>query len=316
MSQDDDPPAFRRLPPLNALRAFEAAARRLSITDAAKELAVTAGAVSQQIKLLEEHAGSALFVRTGRTVELTDLGKELYPLLRAGFDQIEHASDLIYRPSNRLSLRVTAPPTFAAKWLAPRLMRFTGAHPDVEVWISADPQLADIAGGRVDVAIRYGRGRYPDLAAQHLLAVEVMPVCSPSLLAGPDLITSAGDLTRQTLIHTKAGGPEEPYPDWPQWFAARNIESNAHPVGLRVDQFALAIEMAAYGRGVALAPRAFVASDLARGRLAAPFSDGALHTEFAYYVLTRKANISESTRTFVRWLIDEAARPDEWGDEL
>jgi LysR family glycine cleavage system transcriptional activator len=315
MSQDDHSPVFRRLPPLNALRAFEAAARHLSITDAAKELAVTAGAVSQHIKLLEDHAGGALFVRTGRTVVLTELGAELYPILRAGFEQIERASDLIYRPANRLSLRVTAPPTFAAKWLAPRLMRFTSAHPDMEVWISADPQLADIAGGRVDVAIRYGRGRYPDLSAQHLLAADVIPVCSPLLLTGDDPLKTAGDLARQTLIHTKTGDLEEPYPDWAQWLKARGLGAIADSVGLRVDQFALAIEMAAYGRGVALAPRAFVAADLARGRLVAPFADGVLSTELAYYVLTRR-NASESTRKFLRWLMDEAARPDEWGDDL
>ncbi|MBX9745585.1 MAG: LysR family transcriptional regulator, partial [Hyphomonadaceae bacterium] len=240
MSQDNAPPSFRRLPPLNALRAFEAAARRLSISDAAKELAVTSGAVSQQIKLLEDHAGGPLFTRIGRSIALTELGIELYPILRSGFEQMERASELIYRSANRPSIRVTAPPTFAAKWLAPRLMRFSSVNPEVEVWISADPQLADISGGRIDVAIRYGRGRYPDLNAQHLLAADVIPVCSPALIDGPDPLTRPADLARQTLIHTTAGDLEEPYPDWPQWLAARGLKHIENSVGVRVDQFALA----------------------------------------------------------------------------
>lgn len=307
---------LRRLPPLNALRAFEAAARHLSVTDAAKELAVTSGAVSQQIRLLEEHTGGALFNRDGRNVALTDLGAELYPILRGGFEQLQRAADLVYRPAGRRLLTIAAPPSFAAKWLAPRLSRFTAAHPEIEVWISADAQTSDLSGGRVDAVIRYGRGAYPDLKAEHLLAADVLPICSPALLSGEAPPKTPEDLLRQTLIHTRPSDLEEPYPDWPQWFAARGIADIETGAGVRVDDCAIAIETAAYGRGVALAPRAFVAGDLARGRLAIPFADGLLKTELAYYLVTRKSNLSESVRKFVRWLLDEATHPDEWLDEL
>lgn len=316
MSDPSPSVPLRRLPPLNALRAFEAAARHLSITDAAKELAVTSGAVSQQIRLLEDHAGGPLFNRDGRNVVLTDLGGELYPILRAGFEHLQRAANLVYRPAGRRLLTIAAPPSFTAKWLAPRLARFTAAHPEIEVWISADAQPSDVAGGRVDVAIRYGRGAYPDLKVEHLLAADVLPICSPALLNGQDAPKAPEDLLRQTLIHTRPSDFEESYPDWPQWFAARGVANAETGAGVRVDQCAIAIETAAHGRGVALAPRALVAGDLARGRLVIPFADGLLKTELAYYLVTRKSNAPESVRKFVRWLTDEATHPDEWLDEL
>ncbi|HEY4586003.1 MAG TPA: LysR family transcriptional regulator, partial [Brevundimonas sp.] len=125
-----------RIPPLNALKAFEAAARRLNITRAAEELSVTPGAISQQIRILEEHAGAPLFHREGRQIALTELGAELYPLLRDGFDYLKRAGDLLYRPERRHALSISVPPSFAAKWLAPRIARFSAAHPEIEVWMS------------------------------------------------------------------------------------------------------------------------------------------------------------------------------------
>lgn len=316
MSDDSPDIPLRRLPPLNALRAFEAAARHLSMTDAAKELAVTSGAVSQQIRLLEEHAGGPLFSRDGRKVALTDLGAELYPILRGGFEQLQRAADLVYRPAGRRLLTIAAPQSFAAKWLAPRLTRFTAIHPEIEVWISADAQPSELASGRVDVAIQYGRGAYPEFKVEHLLAADVLPICAPALLRGPHALKTPEDLKHHPLIHTRPSDLEEPYPDWPQWFAARGLADEASGAGVRVDESATAIEMAAFGQGVALAPRAFVAGDLARGRLAAPFADGLLKTSLAYYLVTRKSNLTESVRKFVHWLADAATHPDEWVDEL
>lgn len=306
----------RRLPPLNALRAFEAAARRLNFSQAAEELSVTPGAVSQQIRLLEQHAGGALFSRDGRQVALTALGAELYPLLRDGFEHLHRAADLIYRPARRRSLTVSVPPSFAARWLAPRMARFAAAHPEIEVWVSADMRLSDVAGGRVDVAVRYGRGHYPDVRSQRLLDADVIPVCSPALLDGPDPLRKPADLARHVLIHTRAGSVEEPRPDWRQWLAARGLDHIDGEAGPRFDQTVLALETAAHGRGVALAPHAFVTADLASGRLAAPFPDGLLRTDSAYHVLTRRGAVPEEARRFVRWLTEEALRADVIPDEL
>jgi LysR family glycine cleavage system transcriptional activator len=313
MSALDDP---RRLPPLNALKAFEAAARRLSITLAARELGVTPGAVSQQIKVLEDHAGAPLFRRDGGAIALTELGARLHPVLRDAFEQLKRAADIVYGPAGRHSLTVSVPPSFAARWLAPRMVRFSAEHPEIEVWISADMQLADVAGGRADVAVRYGVGGYPGVRSDLLLEAGVIPVCSPALLTGRHPLRKPADLAGHTLIHVAVGRVEEPRPDWKAWLKARGVTGVDPAAGPRYDQTAFAIEDAANGRGVALAPRAFVASDIAAGRLVAPFADGYLATNMAYHVLTRRNGGREEARTFVAWLRRETEAEDGPVDEL
>lgn len=306
-----------RIPPLNALKAFEAAARRLNITRAAEELSVTPGAISQQIRILEQHAGAPLFHREGRQIALTDLGAELYPLLRDGFDHLKRAGDLLYRPDRRHALAVSVPPSFAAKWLAPRIARFSAAHPEIEVWMSADMRLADVSGGRVDVAVRYGRGDYPGVRSERLLNADVTPVCTPGLLVGRQPLRKPADLAHHVLIHLRPSEWEEPRPDWGAWLKARDLTDIDAQAGPRFDQTALAIEAAAHGQGVALAPYAFVADDLAAGRLVAPFADGALTTDFAYYVLIKRSGATTAARTFVAWLKEEAHAAAEAGvDDL
>lgn len=316
MSRRKDAPTESRIPPLNALKAFEAAARRLNITRAAEELSVTPGAISQQIRILEQHAGAPLFHREGRQIALTELGAELYPLLHDGFDYLKRAGDLLYRPNRRHALAISVPPSFAAKWLAPRIARFSAAHPEVEVWMSADMRLADVGGGRVDVAVRYGRGDYVGVRSERLLSADVTPVCSPTLLAGAHPLKRPADLAHHTLIHLRPGELEEPRPDWPAWLSSRNLAQIDASAGPRFDQTALAIEAAAHGQGVALAPYAFVADDLASGRLVAPFADGALSTVLAYHVLTRRSGVSEPARAFVRWLKEEARTAEHRIDDL
>lgn len=301
-----EPAPDSRIPPLNALKAFEAAARRQNITRAAEELSVTPGAVSQQIRILEEHAGAPLFHREGRQIALTELGAELYPLLRDGFGYLKRAGDLLYRPDRRHALAVSVPPSFAAKWLAPRIARFSAAHPEIEVWMSADMRLADVSGGRVDVAVRYGRGDYPGVRSEKLLDADVTPVCAPSLVTGRDPLRRPADLARHGLIHLRPGEWEEPRPDWSAWLKARGLTDVDAQAGPRFDQTALAIEAAAHGQGVALAPYAFVAEDLASGRLVAPFADGALTTELAYHVLLKRSGATTAARAFAAWLKSEA----------
>ena len=173
----------RRLPPLNALRAFEAAARHLNFSRAADELSVTPGAVSQQIQNLEDYIGGPLFKRTPRGLLLTDTAQTALPALRDAFDNLAEAAALLTAQVEGRRLTITAAPSFAAKWLVPRLGRFEAAYPQVDVWLSADMDLVDFGAGEVDVAIRYGAGPYPGLESVRLMRETVVPVMSPELMA-------------------------------------------------------------------------------------------------------------------------------------
>src|ERR1700727_2638101 len=181
----------RRLPPLNALRAFEAAARHLNFSRAADELSVTPGAVSQQIQNLEDYVGVSLFKRTPRGLLLTDSAQTALPALREAFDRLSEAAPLLTAAVDGRRLTLTAPPSFAAKWLVPRLGRFEEAHPQVDVWLSADMDLVDFATGDVDLAVRYGGGAYPGLESVRLMQETVIPVMSPELLAANPLASPA-----------------------------------------------------------------------------------------------------------------------------
>lgn len=314
MSQDSDP---RKLPPLNALKAFEAAARLSSVSQAARELSVTPGAVSQQVRLLEDHAGGPLVRREAGGLVLTELGARLQPVLRDAFEHMKRAADIIYGPSRRQSLSVSVPPSFAVRWLVPRMARFSAQHPEIEVWISADMQLADIAGGRADVAVRYGQGDYPGVRTEVLVEAGVIPVCSPALLDGPRPLQAPADLANHTLIHVGRSTLEEPRPDWAAWLKTRKLDGIVDAsLGPRFDQTAFAIEDAVHGRGVALAPRAFVAADLASGRLAAPFADGYLATDNAYRLVTRRGALRPEAQAFIAWLRTEASADAIVADEL
>ncbi|WEK40481.1 MAG: transcriptional regulator GcvA [Candidatus Brevundimonas colombiensis] len=313
MSQDVE---GRRLPPLNALKAFEAVARLSSITQAAKELNVTPGAVSQQIRLLEDHAGGPLMMREGGGLSLTDLGSRLRPVVREAFDHLKLAADVIYGLSARQSLSVSVPPSFAVRWLVPRMSRFYALHPEIETWISADMKLADVAGGRADVAVRYGQGDYPGVRSEVLIEAGVIPICSPELLSGAHPLKTPADLAHHSLIHVTPSQMEEPRPDWLAWLASRKLEGIDARLGARFDQTAFVIEDAIHGRGVALAPRAFVAQELAAGRLVAPFGDGYLATDNAYRLITRRGSLRPAAQAFVAWLRAEAAADGIVADEL
>lgn len=297
----------RRLLPLNALRAFEAAARHLSFTRAAEELSVTPGAISQHVRQLEDHAGAPLFRRDGRGLELTETGRAALPLLREGFERLIDASALLREPPRRKQLSVSVAPSFAAKWLMPRMDSFHAAHPDVEVWISADMEIADLTEGPVDVAIRYGRGQYPNVLAERLLSEVVLPVCSPKLVDGRNPIRRPEDLERHTLLHDQSPEKDPSCPDWAMWLKARGVDSIDPRKGPRFNQSAMVIEAAAMGRGVGLAKRSLAQADIEAGRLVAPFADGSTAIDFAYYVvLPRNRPLSTGAELFVGWLKREA----------
>jgi LysR family glycine cleavage system transcriptional activator len=298
-------------PPLNALRAFEAAARRLSFTKAADDLDVTPGAISQQIKILEEHVGQPLFRRLGRSVELTDAARAAMPALRAGFEQLEDAVRLMRLPLRRERVSVSAAPSFAAKWLVPRLDRFQAAHPTVQVWVSADMSLVDFGYSDVDVAVRYGPGFYEGVLVEKLMSEEVLPVCSPTLLEGARPLATPADIAGHTLLHDGSADNDPSCPDWPMWLAARAIHGADGAQGLRFNQSALVIDAAISGRGIALAKRAIAASDLAAGRLVAPFSDAADPVGFAYWLVRPKGRtMTPALKAFLDWIRSEAGGED------
>lgn len=301
--------ARRRLPPLNALRAFEAAARHLNFSRAADELSVTPGAVSQQIQNLEDYVGAALFKRTPRGLLLTDAAQTALPALREAFDRLAEAASLLTAAVDGRRLTLTAPPSFAAKWLVPRLGRFEEAHPQVDVWLSADMDLVDFATGDVDLAVRYGGGAYPGLEAVRLMQETVIPVMSPELLAANPLASPA-DLAHHVLLHDGSPDADDSCPDWLMWLTARGVKGVDGTRGPRFNQSSLVIEAAMAGRGVALAKRTLAQDDLDAGRLVAPMAI-TTSVDFAYYVLHPKSKGRlPQVKAFVSWIIGEAAAHD------
>jgi LysR family glycine cleavage system transcriptional activator len=295
----------RRLPPLNALRAFEAAARHLNFSRAADELSVTPGAVSQQIQNLEDYVGAALFKRTPKGLLLTDAAQTALPALREAFDRLAEAASLLTAAVDGRRLTITAPPSFAAKWLVPRLGAFERAYPHVDVWLSAGMELVDLAAGEVDLAIRYGAGRYPGLEVKRIVSEMVIPVVSPGLLAEQPL-ASAEDLANHTLLHDGSPEIDDSCPDWSMWLAARGLRGIDGQRGPRFNQSSLVIEAAVNGRGVALAKRTLAQADLEAGRLVAPLPI-ATAVDFAYYLVHPKAKGRlPQVKAFIGWIEAEA----------
>ena len=296
----------RRLPPLNALRAFEAAARHLNFSRAADELAVTPGAVSQQIQNLEDYVGAALFKRTPKGLLLTDAAQTALPALREAFDRLAEAASLLTAAVDGRRLTVTVAPSFAAKWLVPRLGLFEAAHPQVDVWLSAGMEVVDFASGEIDLAIRYGTGRYPGLEVVKLMSETVIPVVSPELLETNPLNDPA-DLANHILLHDGSPDADDSCPDWAMWLAARGIKVGDGARGPRFNQSSLVIEAAVGGRGVALAKRALAQADLDAGRLIAPLQIET-DVDFAYFVVHPKAKGRlPQVKAFVSWVTGEAA---------
>ncbi len=298
--------------PLNALRAFEAAARHLSFKKAAEELAVTPAAVSQQIRSLEDYLGIKLFRRTSRALLLTERAQESLEALREGFDLIEESCAILQGADDDHELRISVSPSFGAKWLVPRLERYYEENADVVVKIAATHELTDFAREDVDLAIRYGPGGYAGLYVEELMREEVFPVCSPALLEGPDALRTPADLGRVTLIHDDSSLDDESCPTWPMWLKAAGVTVEEGQRALHFNQTALAIEAAIAGRGVVLAKRTIAEADLRAGRLIRPFRQS--HpVDFAYHMVCpeEKRDLPKVAR-FMDWLRAEAGRSWAW----
>lgn len=292
----------RRLPPLNALRAFEAAARHLSFTRAAEELHVTQAAISHQVKALEEHLGRKLFRRLNRALLLTDDAQAYLPSVSRAFTLLNDATSDLLTKHTPGPLTVSALPSFAARWLVPRLGRFRHIRPDIDLRIDPSTELADFAGGDVDVGIRYGRGKYPGMRADWLMTEDIFPVCSPALLEGPHPLHDPEDLEHQVLLHDDGHG------DWRTWLLAAGVDRVDPARGPIFTDSSMLIQAAMAAQGVALARGVLAADELAAGRLVRPFTLS-LPTEYAYYLVC-PVNTAEQPKiaAFRDWLIGEARR--------
>ncbi|MGH9577244.1 MAG: transcriptional regulator GcvA, partial [Terriglobales bacterium] len=306
---------------MNGLRAFEAAARHLSFATAAKELHVTPAAISHQIKGLEEHLGLKLFRRLKRGLELTRAGQVLLPKLSEGFGRLGDALEELRSINEEGTLVVSAATSFATRWLAPRLHRFVGAHPELDVQINASTRLIDpsrdefgagdaLAGSPVegaDIVVRFGTGDYPGFRVDRLLGAAVTPMCSPRLLEGGHPPRTAEDLKHHVLIHDNVR-----YDDggslWDAWFEAAGLPGTDTSHGLRFSHAMLALEAAADGMGVAMGMPVLAGSDLASGRLVAPLAL-ALPLKFGYYIVSGADTAGRADVVAFRdWLLAESSR--------
>jgi LysR family glycine cleavage system transcriptional activator len=296
----------RRLPPLNALPSFEAAARHLSFSRAADELGVTHGAVSRAVRNLEDHLGVQLMIRATRSVRLTSVGASFAAEIGDVLERLAAATSAATGESSGI-VSVSTIDSFAARWLMPRLSRFRRAHGDIDVRVATSERLADFVSDGIDIAIRCGGGQYPGLSAELLMKEDHFPVCSPKLLKGRHPLRGPADLARYTLLHDVFTV------DWAIWLhSARvdnvdpgidNVDPYRGPTFLSSDH---AIQAAVRGEGVVLGRSALVADDLAAGRLVRPF-ELSLPAGFAYYVVyPPRALQRPCVKAFRDWLVAEA----------
>ncbi|MBS0612496.1 MAG: transcriptional regulator GcvA [Proteobacteria bacterium] len=292
----------RRLPPLNALVVFEAAARHLSFTRAAESLHVTQAAVSHQIKALEEWLGVALFHRIGRGqgLSLTDSGRAYLPRISAGFDIIRSATNSVMGSRRSRVISVGTLDSFGLLWLLPRLGRFLRAHPGIDVRImSADLDADALAKGVVSIDIRYGEGDWPDLEVTRLLSETLFPVCSPGIISAEKPLRTPSDLRFHTLLH------DVMVTDWRAWLAAAGVDDIDTERGPGFNHSHLVTAAAINGDGVALGRSALVADALAKGQLIKPF-DLALPSKFSYHAVCSSGSIGDPVvAAFRDWLVEE-----------
>jgi len=300
--------SLSRLPPLNSLRAFVVAARHMSFSKASSELHVTPAAISQQIRQLEEQLGCALFRRSSWALALTEEGQACLPGLAEAFEKIVEALERIDATQEAGPLTVSVAPSFAAKWLVPRLENFRELHPEIDVQIGASMQLVDFTSEEVDCAIRYGAGGYGELFAERILRETVFPVCSPLLQQNGLPPQRPDDLGRFTLLHDGSPDQDPSCPDWGMWLKAAGVHGVEVDRGLRFNQSSLVLEAAIAGQGVALAKGQLATDDLRTGRLIRPFNV-AHKLDFAYYLVCprRKTSLAK-VAAFRRWLHAQAGR--------
>ena len=292
---------LRKLPPLNALKAFEAAARHESFTRAAGELCVTQGAISHQVKALEAVLGLKLFNRDHQRLIITEAGRDYLLVVRDALDRIAVGTESIVQRQSSGVLTVSTSPDFAAKWLVHRLGKFAEAHPDIDLRVSATLHHVDFAREEVDLAVRHGDGGWAGLDVTLLSTEELFVVCSPKLLSGRSRIRKPADLTRFPLLHL------DDRKDWSKWLELAGIIDAKVLHGPVLNRASMVIDAAVDGQGVALARTTLAAWDLLSGRLVRPFAE-ALHLSKNYWIVGPKATSSRPKISMFRdWLLAEAA---------
>lgn len=289
------------LPPLATLRAFEAAARHQSFKNAASELAVTPTAISHQIRLLEETLGVRLFDRKPRQVVLTEVGQELYPVLRDGFASFAKAVDRVRNQTASRSVTVSVIPSFAAKWLLPRLSRFQAAYPDIHLRLHTSPEAVDLAGGVADAAIRYGVGPYPGLVANRMFRERFVPLCSPSLA-----LNKPEDLRNTALLHCDWLRPDDATPTWQRWGQVAERSEHLPTAGISFSDDSHAIQAAIAGQGVVLASPAMVCAEIDAGLLMMPFGPE-IKGHCYHYLHTGRGDNLREVEAFGAWIESEVA---------
>src|SRR5579863_9868559 len=291
---------MRNLPPPNTLKAFEAASRHGSFSKAAVELHVTHGAVSRQVQQLEEFLGCELFHRLPRGLQLTARGREFAFGIQGAFEQIQESVAAVRVTHDRQLVTVSTLASFAARWLVPRLHKFQKAHPELEIRLSTSPQLTNFDRDGIDLAIRYGRGRWPGVTALRLFTPVEFPVCSPMLLKGSHPLRKPADLKHAALLH------DTTHRHWQQWLELAGVEGVDARAGLVVEDMNVLIQAAIEGQGVALASAPLVQAELAAGRLVKPFQIN-LPVELAFYAVHPKSRAGDPTlQLILDWLREEA----------
>jgi LysR family glycine cleavage system transcriptional activator len=292
-----------RLPPLNALRAFEASARQLSFTRAAEELFVTQAAISHQIKALEEHLGIKLFMRKNRSLLLTEEGQSYYSDIKDIFTSLHDATERLLVRGAKGAITVSSQASFAIQWLVPRLTTFNALHSDIDIRIKAVDQPENSLTEDVDVAIYYGRGSWPSLHVDKLHTEYLIPVCSPLLIqenaaSGKPALLNFDDLSQHTLLHDTSRK------DWKRWFKHVVVKGGNVNHGPIFSHSAMVLQAALHGQGVALAYSVLAKPDLDSGRLVCPFND-VLVSKNSYFIVcreTQKDNVKISA--FRQWMLD------------
>jgi LysR family transcriptional regulator, glycine cleavage system transcriptional activator len=273
---------LRRLPALNALKAFEAAARHESFTRAAEELCVTQGAVSHQVKALEEELGVKLFNRERQRLVITEAGRDYLAVVRDALDRIAVGTERLVQRQRSGALTISTSPDFAAKWLVHRLGRFAEAHPDIDLRVSATMHHVDFAREDVDLAVRHGDGSWTGLHMERLCSEQLFPVCSPKLMEGRRRLREPADIVKFPLLHLDGRQ------DWSTWLEAAGVNSADVSRGPVMNRASMLIDAAIDGQGIALARSALAAWDLLNGRLVRPFPE-ALPLSKSYWIVCPKA---------------------------
>lgn len=287
----------RRLPPLNSLKCFEAAGRLLSFTDAAKELNVTQAAISHQIKVIEEFLGISLFDRYPRRLALTEPGKTLLPEVIEAFDRVSTAITLLGQEQYSNMINVRLGPSFAARWLSPRLKYFWLQYPEIDLCLFHANAPTDFEREDIDIAVTYGKGDWPGLVADKLLTLDFFPVCSPAFMHNDKPLTDIDNLRYYTLMHDAS------HECWHDWIQLAQLNGIGAENGTIIDDTNVLIQAAIDAQGIALGSTAFIQDHLDSGRLVKPFNIS-LVNEFSYYVVCPESHLNNpAVRAFKEWLL-------------